>query len=129
VWPRPEARDHDGPEKSASANAAAGRVAGPKIHLRLDLIFLNENHEVRSGWKFAIYIVFFLIIWVATGIALSIVIGRSEGITENQLALLALNEIALFVPAVLAMLLTMDRQSGARSTSGNVFAPACGRTE
>jgi len=71
------------------------------------LIFLNENHGVRSGWKFAIYIVFFLLIWVATGVALSMIVGRSEGITENQLALLALNDVALFVPAVAAMLLTI----------------------
>src|SRR5689334_6558697 len=71
------------------------------------MIFLNENHEVRSGWKFGIYIVFFLLIWVATGVALSILVGRNEGIVENQLALLALNEVALFVPAVVAMLLTI----------------------
>jgi membrane protease YdiL (CAAX protease family) len=71
------------------------------------MIFLNEKHEVRSGWKFAIYIVFFLLIWVATGVALSIFVGRNVEIAENQLALLGLNEIALFVPAVIAMLLTI----------------------
>ncbi len=71
------------------------------------MIFLNENHELRSGWKFAIYIVFFLIIWVATGLALSLLFVRNEEIASNQLALLALNEVALFVPAVAAMLLTI----------------------
>ncbi len=71
------------------------------------MIFLNENHELRSGWKFAIYIVFFLIIWIATGLALSLLFVRNEEIASNQLALLALNEVALFVPAVGAMLLTI----------------------
>src|SRR5262249_48486538 len=71
------------------------------------MIFLNEKHEVRSGWKFAIYIVFFLLIWVATGVALSIFVGRNVEIAENQLGLLALNEVALFVPAVAAMLFTI----------------------
>jgi len=71
------------------------------------LIFLNQKNEVRSGWKFLIYIVFFLIFWVVTGVALSLLVARSDNITDNQLGLLALNELALFVPAVLAMLLTI----------------------
>src|SRR5205823_14482501 len=64
------------------------------------MIFLNTQHELRSGWKFAIYIAFFLFLCVITGIALSMVITRSASdITQNQLVLLALNEVALFVPA------------------------------
>ena len=70
------------------------------------MIFLNENHEVRSGWKFAIYIVFFLLIWVATGIVLTMFFDL-ERVAENQLAVLALNDVALFIPAVAAMLLTV----------------------
>ena len=70
-------------------------------------MFLNEKNEVRSGWKFAIYLVFFLIFWVATGLTLSIFIYRSDSIAYSQLGLLALNEIALFVPAVVAMALTI----------------------
>src|SRR5215471_3637483 len=71
------------------------------------MIFLDEKHEVRSGWKFAIYVVFFLLIWVATAVGLSMLFAITEGVAENQLALLALNEVALFVPAVAAMLLTI----------------------
>jgi membrane protease YdiL (CAAX protease family) len=75
--------------------------------LSRDLIFLNENHEVRSAWKFAIYVIFFLLIWVATAVGLSMLFAINEGVAENQLAILALNEVALFVPAVAAMLLTI----------------------
>ena len=71
------------------------------------MFFLNDKNEVRSGWKFAIYIVFFLILWVATGVALSFFVARADNIMDNQLGLLALNEVALFVPAVLAMLITV----------------------
>jgi membrane protease YdiL (CAAX protease family) len=71
------------------------------------MIFLNENHEIRAGWKFAIYIAFFLLIWVAAAVGLSMLFAVTEGVAENQLALLALNEVALFVPAVAAMLLTI----------------------
>lgn len=70
-------------------------------------MFLNEKNEVRSGWKFAIYVAFFLIFWVATGLTLSIFVSRSASNFDSQLALLALNEIALFVPAVVAMALTI----------------------
>jgi hypothetical protein len=63
-------------------------------------IFLNENNQLRSGWKFIAYVVFFLIIWIATGVALSILVaGRNTALFENQLVILALNEIALFIPA------------------------------
>lgn len=65
-------------------------------------IFLNAENKLRSGWKFAAYIVFFLLILIATGAALQLIQAPSD-----QLALLALNEIALFVPAVGAMWLTV----------------------
>jgi membrane protease YdiL (CAAX protease family) len=72
------------------------------------MIFLNDKNELRSGWKFAIYVAFFLLIWVATGVALSMLIARaSDEFLQNQLVALALNEIALFVPAVAAMLLAV----------------------
>jgi hypothetical protein len=70
-------------------------------------IFLNNNHELRSGWKFVLYVAFFLIIWVATGLALSMVAARTNVPIEDQLALLALNETALAVPAIAAMWLTV----------------------
>jgi membrane protease YdiL (CAAX protease family) len=69
-------------------------------------IFLNQKQELRSGWKFAVYIVLFLILWVASGVALSIVYTRSS-IRQSQLAFLALNEFALFIAAVGAMLLAV----------------------
>jgi uncharacterized protein len=70
-------------------------------------IFLNDKHELRSGWKFAMYVAFFLLIWVATGLALSLWIARSSVDATDQLVLIALNDIALFVPAVAAMWLTI----------------------
>jgi uncharacterized protein len=66
-------------------------------------ILLNSNHELRSGWKFATYVVFFLLIWVATGIALAFAIARTD-FPDNQLTILFVNELALFVPAIVAML-------------------------
>src|SRR5437773_2565329 len=69
-------------------------------------ILLNEKHELRSGWKFAIYVVLFLIIWVASGVAVSILYARSN-LEDTQLTLLTLNESALFVAAVGAILLTL----------------------
>jgi membrane protease YdiL (CAAX protease family) len=66
------------------------------------MIFLNTTHELRSGWKFAVYIAFFLLIWVAGGAALSM-----AAIGSGQLTLFWLNELALFVPAVSAIWLTV----------------------
>jgi len=69
------------------------------------MIFLNSEHELRAGWKFVAYVVFFLLIWVATGIALTVTVARSMAPErlEDQLVILAFNEVALFVPAVAAM--------------------------
>ena len=64
--------------------------------------FLNANYELRSGWKFAAYLAFFLLIWIAGAAALSMLVT-----TSNQLLFFWLNELALFVPAVLAMWLTI----------------------
>jgi membrane protease YdiL (CAAX protease family) len=69
-------------------------------------IFLNDSHQLRSGWKFATYVVFFLLIWVATATALTLAVASARtDLLENQLVLFALTEIALLVPAVVAMLL------------------------
>ena len=67
------------------------------------MIFLNDKHELRPGWKFAAYVAFFLLIAVATAAAVSMMFPN----VENQLVLLAINEIALFVPAFAAMWLTV----------------------
>ena len=66
-------------------------------------IFLNTTAELRSGWKFAAFAAFFLLISFAIGIALSTLAPRAAGaVLENQLVALALNEVALFIPAVAA---------------------------
>jgi membrane protease YdiL (CAAX protease family) len=69
-------------------------------------ILLNEKQELRSGWKFAVYIALFLILWIASAVAISMVYARSN-IPEGQLTFLALNEFTLFVAAVGAMLLAV----------------------
>ena len=69
-------------------------------------ILLNDKQELRSGWKFAVYVVLFLIIWVASGIVISMVYAKSN-LPESQLTFLCLNELALLVPAIAAMLLAV----------------------
>src|SRR5919198_3111528 len=70
--------------------------------------FLNANQQLRSGWKFAAYVAFFLLIWIATGLVISMFVARRNGaLVEDQLVLIALNEVALFVPAVAAMWLSV----------------------
>ena len=69
-------------------------------------IFLNAKHEMRAGWKFAAYVGFFLIILRATAVALSMVVQAGSSLAESQVGILALNGIALFVPAVGAMWMT-----------------------
>jgi membrane protease YdiL (CAAX protease family) len=72
-------------------------------------IFLNTNHELRSGWKFAAYIGFFFIILLAVGAAVSMAVsaGAAHDLIQSQLGILALNGITLFAPAVAAMWLTV----------------------
>jgi uncharacterized protein len=72
-------------------------------------IFLNANHELRAGWKFAMYVGFFFIILLATGVAVAIFqsVGLIGRLTESQLGILILNDITLFVPAFTAMWLTI----------------------
>jgi uncharacterized protein len=72
-------------------------------------IFLNSKHELRSGWKLAAYVGFFLIVLTGAGLAVSMAVsGRAaSGLVQSQVGLLALNGITLFVPAVGAMWLTV----------------------
>src|SRR5437867_235368 len=69
-------------------------------------ILLNDKQELRSGWKFGVYVTLFLIIWVASGVAISMFYAKSS-LGETQLTFLILNEIALLVPAIAAMLLSV----------------------
>jgi len=62
-------------------------------------IFLNDRQELRSGWKLAAYFATFILIWIATGLAVSIWFARTT-LPDDQLTLLWLNEIALLVPAM-----------------------------
>jgi membrane protease YdiL (CAAX protease family) len=71
-------------------------------------IFLTPANELRSEWKFVLYIVFFILIWFATGIALSAFVApRADDSLQDRLFILALNEIGLLVPAIGAMWLSI----------------------
>jgi membrane protease YdiL (CAAX protease family) len=71
-------------------------------------LFLSADHELRSGWKFLLYVAFFLLLSVASGQVLSMVFAQIDSISlQDQLPLLALNAAALFIPAVGAMWLTV----------------------
>jgi membrane protease YdiL (CAAX protease family) len=69
-------------------------------------VLLNQNHELRSGWKFLAFVILFLIVWVAAGIALSIIYARGN-FPETELTFLYLNEFALFIAAVGSLLLSL----------------------
>jgi membrane protease YdiL (CAAX protease family) len=69
-------------------------------------ILLNEKHELRSGWKFVAFVILFLLFWVASGIAISVLYARSN-LPETELTFLYLNEFALFTAAVGALLLSI----------------------
>src|SRR5216684_4735175 len=69
-------------------------------------ILLNQKHELRSGWKFVAFVILFLLFWVASGIALSVLYARSN-LPETELTFLYLNEFALFTAAVGALLLSV----------------------
>ncbi len=69
-------------------------------------ILLNDNHELRSGWKFIAFVVLFLIFWVISGVAISMIYARSN-LPEDQLTFLALNEFALFAAALGALSLSV----------------------
>jgi hypothetical protein len=64
-------------------------------------IFLNDRHELRSGWKFAAFVAIFILVWIAAGIALSLWIARTD-VSDDQLTRITLNELALLVPALVA---------------------------
>lgn len=67
-------------------------------------ILLNDRHELRSGWKLAAYFAILILFWVATGIIFSLGFARTN-LPDDPLTLLALNEIVLFVPAILVPVL------------------------
>jgi membrane protease YdiL (CAAX protease family) len=66
-------------------------------------ILLNSDHELRSGWKFGLFVFIFLLVSLVSGILLSIlfVLIRPQ---ETDLALLAENVAVLAASGVLATL-------------------------
>jgi membrane protease YdiL (CAAX protease family) len=71
-------------------------------------LFLNTGSQVRSGWKFAAYVMFFLILYLAAAVIVTSILAPSaEELMDNQLVVLAMNQFALFIPAAGAMLLTV----------------------
>jgi membrane protease YdiL (CAAX protease family) len=66
-------------------------------------VLLNSNHELRAGWKFALYVLIYVLLLMAAGIALSIVFVVAA-LPETDLALLAENVFVLCVPGVLTLL-------------------------
>jgi uncharacterized protein len=69
-------------------------------------VFFNSDHQVRSGWKFLIYAVFFLLTMLASGVILSFVF-TNRGLPQSELTLLVVNDIALFIPAAASLWLTI----------------------
>jgi hypothetical protein len=62
-------------------------------------VLLDRQHHFRSGWRFGIFIVLFLLLWVAAGLALSLFF-TGKSLPDTQLTLLLLNAAALFLPAI-----------------------------
>lgn len=62
-------------------------------------ILLNESLELRSGWRFLLYVAVFVAALYATAASLSVILP--EDLT-GELAFLGLNAVALAVPAVVA---------------------------
>src|SRR5436309_15308495 len=90
-----ETRDHDRPQDGAGSDASEAGTVAQEVSLRdryrilvvqnsvsvppaLMNIFLNNAQELRSGWKFAVYSVLFLIIWVASCIAYMMYLAKSK---------------------------------------------------
>lgn len=62
-------------------------------------IFLNTDHQLRSGWRFLIYVVFFLVLWFAGALLLSQLFVMSN-MDLTPLVELSLNAAALTIPAI-----------------------------
>ena len=63
-------------------------------------ILLNEQLDLRSGWRFATYVAVFVIILFATAILLSMLVPSS---LDGDLGILALNAVGLAVSSVAAL--------------------------
>lgn len=65
-------------------------------------IFLNDSNELRSGWRFATYLLIFGLFLFATGAFISAVLDPS--VPDSEVGLLGLNAFALLIPAVGSLL-------------------------
>jgi membrane protease YdiL (CAAX protease family) len=65
-------------------------------------IFFNAGHDLRSGWKFALYVFIFLAMLVVTAIALSMISGMID-LPDSDLTMLAFTVVSLLVPGVTAL--------------------------
>ena len=65
-------------------------------------VFFNDSSELRSGWKFATYLLIFGLFLFAAGALISAVLDPS--LAESEVGLLGLNALALLIPAVGALL-------------------------
>lgn len=68
-------------------------------------VFLNSEHQLRSGWKFAAFIVMLVPLWIAAGILLVTLVATIQPEllqSRNDIGLLGLNAVGLFPSAMLA---------------------------
>ena len=70
------------------------------------MLFLDDKHQLRAGWKFALYCAFFVILLFAAQVGVSFFLTRTTIDFENPLILLGVNQI-IMIPAVGAILLTI----------------------
>ena len=64
-------------------------------------LFFNSQHELRSGWKFAIFVVILLPVWIASHLGLTLIFAATFGI-EDPLNALLVNVLASCISATVA---------------------------
>lgn len=90
-------------------------------------ILLSSSGKLRSGWRFGAYVALFILLWVATGLTLSMLLAGVVSL-ENNLVLLGLNAVALFVPAALTLALAGKFvEQAPAATFGAGFHEGCWR--
>ena len=65
-------------------------------------VLFNDSSELRSGWKFATYLLIFGLLLFAAGALISAVLDPS--VAEGEVGLLSVNAFGLLIPAVGALL-------------------------
>ena len=67
----------------------------------MNSIFLNSRYDLRSGWKFVVYVLVFVLIFFAAKLLLE---GIFSGRQISEVTVVGLQIIALLIPAVVATL-------------------------